>query len=578
MAIQSTSGSPQAHSAAARTPCRWMYRDEGVTSQRASRRHVWAEPRALRKEGMTAFALTMTSVPPPVGRLPVASIAPTQRLRFLLFTSSPGPRVAESRSPIHTSVAPCPRSAIRSERAQDDGMAQEPRAGALAVDAPDGGRVHCPPAPVPPSASCGPAGFSILPYMRIPAMSSRARRAALLGADFAQSYTDGSCRGPETLVYPAFISTCTASDSPPIPRTPQLAPPSTNSALTASNRRPADRTTHFPSPHACPPESQSLPLKTLPLSPIFLAPQPSRQPLIPPAYVVHASERVRVRYLRGSRIGLHNRPGVDSTSSLVDIGLGILPPLPAPPSYFNLRSLLPRTAPMPQSSTPAANANATEHIHGDEARDDVRLCALPARTSTSLRPPSCELPARARLDRMRDFMCTTRYGGGAGRRWGPVVPVCTARSLLQAFPAQVSAPAAFDRGACSLTHDFRVSRPPAFSPPGSLYADRPSIQYSLSPGCPISFTPSAFPTCTSSSPEADPSSVPPPPPPVPAYLLRTSFRPVALQVWEVDSVAVLLLDFLFQRSVFSITTYIFPPVYHPVSSNASSLFLRTDSV
>ncbi|KAJ6606696.1 hypothetical protein B0H10DRAFT_582762 [Mycena sp. CBHHK59/15] len=42
--------------------------------------------------------------------------------------------------------------------------------------------------------------------------------------------------------------------------------------------------------------------------------------------------------------------------------------------------------------------------------------------------------------------------------------------------AQVSAPAAFHRGACSLTHNSHVSRPPAFSPPGSLYADRPSME------------------------------------------------------------------------------------------------------
>ncbi|KAJ6600379.1 hypothetical protein DFH09DRAFT_1128149, partial [Mycena vulgaris] len=37
----------------------------------------------------------------------------------------------------------------------------------LAVDAPDGALVHCPPAPVLPSASCGPAGFAILPTCRI---------------------------------------------------------------------------------------------------------------------------------------------------------------------------------------------------------------------------------------------------------------------------------------------------------------------------------------------------------------------------------------------------------------------------
>ncbi|KAJ7705881.1 hypothetical protein B0H14DRAFT_731324 [Mycena olivaceomarginata] len=127
--------------------------------------------------------------------------APTQRPHFLLFTpSSPGPRVAESRSPIRTPVAPCPRPTIRSEvldlicarafgssssrararvvsphrpqRAQDDGTTHEPRAGALAVDAPDRGLVHYPSTPVPPSASCGPAGFPILPYKQIPVMSS----------------------------------------------------------------------------------------------------------------------------------------------------------------------------------------------------------------------------------------------------------------------------------------------------------------------------------------------------------------------------------------------------------------------
>ncbi|KAJ7430874.1 hypothetical protein FB451DRAFT_1321944 [Mycena latifolia] len=60
------------------------------------------------------------------------------------------------------------------------------------------------------------------------------------------------------------------------------------------------------------------------------------------------------------RIGFDNRPGVDSTTGLVDIGLGIRwrltlilqsPILPSP------------HPPPPQSLTPTANANASERIH-----------------------------------------------------------------------------------------------------------------------------------------------------------------------------------------------------------------------
>ncbi|KAJ7849209.1 hypothetical protein B0H14DRAFT_3452582 [Mycena olivaceomarginata] len=67
------------------------------------------------------------------GHLPVASIAPTQRLRFILTSSSPGPHVAESRSPIHTPVAPCPRSAIRSETPRPSLARNAPAAAFAAV-------------------------------------------------------------------------------------------------------------------------------------------------------------------------------------------------------------------------------------------------------------------------------------------------------------------------------------------------------------------------------------------------------------------------------------------------------------
>jgi hypothetical protein len=67
------------------------------------------------------------------------------------------------------------------------------------------------------------------------------------------------------------------------------------------------------------------------------------------------------------RIRFHNRPGVDSTMGLVDIGLGIhwrltlLPPLPAPPSYLNPRSFLPPTHPrlnLPRPPRTRTRANA----------------------------------------------------------------------------------------------------------------------------------------------------------------------------------------------------------------------------
>jgi hypothetical protein len=63
------------------------------------------------------------------------------------------------------------------------------------------------------------------------------------------------------------------------------------------------------------------------------------------------------------RIRYHNRPGVDSTMGLVDIGLGIhwrltlLPPSPHPLPTSISNPSFPHPPP-PQSSTPTANANA----------------------------------------------------------------------------------------------------------------------------------------------------------------------------------------------------------------------------
>ncbi|KAJ7872510.1 hypothetical protein B0H14DRAFT_177094 [Mycena olivaceomarginata] len=206
------------------------------------------------------------------GRFPVASIAPTQRLHFLLFTSSsPGPRSRPiAFTDTHTGrPLPSLRHPVRDlicgrvfgssgsqagarvilphspQRAQDDGTAHEPRAGVLAVDARDGGLVHYTP---DPALRVLPAGFPIITlYMQIPGMSSSARRTVFLGADFAQYDAESSVWSPSRLVprqthAPASGSfggasaahsefsqlsyitrsspPCTASDSPPVPRTP----------------------------------------------------------------------------------------------------------------------------------------------------------------------------------------------------------------------------------------------------------------------------------------------------------------------------------------------------------------------
>jgi hypothetical protein len=102
-----------------------------------------------------------------------------------------------------------------------------------------------------------------------------------------------------------------------------------------------------------------------------------------------------------------------------------------------------------------------------------------------------------------------------------------------------------------LTYNSHVSRPPTFSPPGSLYADRPSMQprphfthplyLHIFPPVPLpGRTLLPFPTSTA--------------PPVPAYLWRASFLPLALQVWVIRW-RCYLIDFLFRHYVFSITTY-----------------------
>jgi hypothetical protein len=240
------------------------------------------------------------------GRLPVASTAPTQRPRFLLFTSSsPGPRLAQSRSPTHAG-RPLPsfrhpvqgmcvhvfirrriilmrlsvelicagasgsfgsRARVRvvslHGRSEPRTMARpasrerERKSSTLRT-----GDSYTPrPHPVPPSASCGPAGFTIFPYMQIPVVSSSARRTVFLGADFEQYDAEfgvrspsrlvprrthapgsGSCGGAgagvhralPTFVHLAFIPTMYRLRLPARPShamlPPQLSPPSTNPA------------------------------------------------------------------------------------------------------------------------------------------------------------------------------------------------------------------------------------------------------------------------------------------------------------------------------------------------------------
>jgi hypothetical protein len=79
------------------------------------------------------------------------------------------------------------------------------------------------------------------------------------------------------------------------------------------------------------------------------------------------------------RIGFHNRPGVDLTMGLVDIGLGIhwrltlLPPLPAPPSSTSIPnpSFPP---PTPASIFHAHREPKRMHPPGADSSRDVLAC------------------------------------------------------------------------------------------------------------------------------------------------------------------------------------------------------------
>ncbi|KAJ7858014.1 hypothetical protein B0H14DRAFT_3636751 [Mycena olivaceomarginata] len=197
----------------------------------------------------------------------------------------------------------------------------ELRAGALAVDAPDEGLVHRPPAPVPPSAFCRPAGFPILPCMQIPVMSSSARRTVFLGADFAQ-YVHSLVCGPHQDVYsvglthPAAVAVeyvelsqlsyiphssapCTASDS-----RPSLTRAASPAAFAAIHNPARPRIMILPIAlsrssslaHSC---ACACPPKISALAYISHVPQPSHRPLIPPAYVVHARTSLRPSVHKG---------------------------------------------------------------------------------------------------------------------------------------------------------------------------------------------------------------------------------------------------------------------------------------
>jgi hypothetical protein len=167
-------------------------------------------------------------------------------------------------------------------------------------------------------------------------MSSSARRTVFLGADFVQYDAEsgvrfpprlvsrrtpapgsGSCGGAgagahralPTLAHHAFITTLYRLRLPARPSHAMLPPrlsPSTNPA--PSRPESSSRRAHHPFLIA--PLTLVLMLvrpsrgpcywKRYPLSLIFHVPQPSRQPLIPPAYVVHARASLRPSVARRS--------------------------------------------------------------------------------------------------------------------------------------------------------------------------------------------------------------------------------------------------------------------------------------
>ncbi|KAJ7918850.1 hypothetical protein B0H13DRAFT_2268863 [Mycena leptocephala] len=186
------------------------------------------------------------------------------------------------------------------QRAQDDGTACEPQAGALAVDALDERliHVHCPPAP---GASLRILRTSSPPYPPVHADSGRVLSSARVGPTLpaavvvvAQAYIELS-----RLSYiPHSSLPCAASDSPPVLAHHALAAAFAtvhqSRPFAAPNRHPADRTIRFliaPLTPVLMPVRPSLGpchWKRRPLSSIFHVAQPSHQPLI-----VHARASLR---------------------------------------------------------------------------------------------------------------------------------------------------------------------------------------------------------------------------------------------------------------------------------------------
>ncbi|KAJ7839358.1 hypothetical protein B0H14DRAFT_1069682 [Mycena olivaceomarginata] len=170
--------------------------------------------------------------------------------------------------------------------------------------------------------------------MQISGMSSSARPTVFLGADFAQYDAKFGVQSPLRLVSRRThalgsgsfggagcneLSNSCTSPIPPCHVPPQTLRPSLarhapaaafatvhqSRPLRVPNRYPANRTTHFSSPPSlwclCLSARVSVPATgnaTL-LSPIFHVPQPSRRPLISPAYVAHARASLRPSVHKG---------------------------------------------------------------------------------------------------------------------------------------------------------------------------------------------------------------------------------------------------------------------------------------
>ncbi|KAF8207382.1 hypothetical protein K438DRAFT_1930923 [Mycena galopus ATCC 62051] len=501
----------------------------------------------------------------------------------------------------------------------DDGTAHELRAGALAVDVPDGGLVNYPPAPVPPSVSCGPAGFSIFPYMQILVMSFSARHPVFLGANFAQ-YTPrlSLARHAPAAAFAAVHQT---------------------HARTAPNHHPADRAVRYSSLPSLLCLCLSARVSVLAIgnaTPISHLPCPAafaltdnlaclcgaRPSVYPSTQSTLKSQRTRMRRLHGvaakyhrrarregggkrgpermREVGVHERERGRTRAILARVGSGFatefgghrtrntlaITPLPSLPAYPNprLNPSLPAPTP-PQSSTPTAAPRKMEKEPAEEGwtQDGGHRC----------------LRALLIAHAAWGYIAGQWSGEGALNEWAAGSAARCLPVFLDQAPASghiSGEPRGWHRGREQAEEERGragvIYRPPNLahrpssplcasarvSAPAAFHHLRIPIDFQCSLD-PILLTVSAFSTCTSSHLFLSSGAFFfRSPAPVPAYLWRASFRPCVTGMGGGfgggGTSSISLSDVPPPR----LRLAVFPPVHHAVSSNAFSLFPRTHSV